>query len=244
MLIFYAGVVCAAESVPSGVTDLFREGNVAYEKGEYLKAIDNYERIMSMGYESPAIYFNVANAYFKSGNKGKAILNYERAKKLDPSDSDITANEKYIRSKTGTSTAPAKGVLAWGPVRRYLAAFSADNILIFSSILYILGLGMLAAAMIFRVYGRYFLCLSVGLFVAAVLNLSIVLHTTSIAGKEAVIISPEVESKYGPFPTATVFFSLREGTIVRIIQEKDEWCKVNRSDGKSGWIPKKDLEII
>ncbi|HNX90561.1 MAG TPA: tetratricopeptide repeat protein, partial [Candidatus Omnitrophota bacterium] len=234
-VMFCAPVISGwAESV-SSVDDLFAEGNALYEKAEYAKAIETYEKILSMGYESGALYFNMANAYFRAGNKGKAIVNYKRAEKLIPSDSDVAANERFIRSKIGATGMPDDGVWSWGPIRRYCAAFSADEVLKIFSGLFIAAIIMLAGAIVFRVYWRYLIGVSALLFLFAGIDLAIAAHQISLVGKEAVITSAEVEAKYGPFPTATVFFQLREGATVRIVQEKDDWCKVKRSDGKSGW---------
>jgi len=58
------------------------------------------------------------------------------------------------------------------------------------------------------------------------------------------VVVPRTEVFYGPFESATKFFSLQEGMKARVVNEKEDWYKVKRDDGKSGWIKKDTLEII
>ena len=75
-------------------------------------------------------------------------------------------------------------------------------------------------------------------------NLVITWHKANAIGKEAVILSPEFDSRYGPFDSATVFFKLYEGMKVRVLRDKDAWDKVERVDGKMGWIKREAIGII
>ena len=84
---------------------LFLEGNKYYEKEDFSGAINNYEKIIELGYESTALFYNLGNACFKSGKLGAAILYYEKAKKINPADKDVSYN------LTLANTPPAKNIL-------------------------------------------------------------------------------------------------------------------------------------
>ena len=66
----------------------------------------------------------------------------------------------------------------------------------------------------------------------------------SVAGKEAVIIAEKTDAKFEPFDTATTHFTLYEGMKVYVVSLKDPWCRIERSDKKTGWVKTSDLEIF
>ena len=88
------------------------------------------------------------------------------------------------------------------------------------------------------------LSVSFVLLTVLVLNLYVISIKVYNTDREGVIITQKVESRYGPFDSATVFFKLHEGIKVKILDRKGDWVKVKRADGKIGWIPKGDVEVI
>jgi len=70
----------------------FEQANQLYRDGEYQKAVQMFEQVVKNGYESPALYYNLGNAYFKLNSLPASILNFERAKRLSPNDDDINYN--------------------------------------------------------------------------------------------------------------------------------------------------------
>ena len=58
---------------------LFETGNKLYEERKYPEAAAAYETILAAGHASPAIYFNLGNAYFKASQTGRALVAYRRA---------------------------------------------------------------------------------------------------------------------------------------------------------------------
>ncbi len=75
-------------------------GNDYYQKQQYDKAVQAYNKVLNEGYESAELYYNLGNAYYRKGNLGYAILNYERALKLSPGDDDIRHNLALANSRT------------------------------------------------------------------------------------------------------------------------------------------------
>jgi len=62
--------------------------------------------------------------------------------------------------------------------------------------------------------------------------------------KQAIIFAPSVEIKSEPSEMGTILFPLHEGTKVLVLDEENNWLEIKISDGRIGWIQKKDLEII
>ena len=54
----------------------------------------------------------------------------------------------------------------------------------------------------------------------------------------------KAEALFGPFDSATKFFTLHEGMGVTILSSKNGWYKVRRADGKAGWIYEDGVERI
>ena len=58
---------------------LFEQATELYNKGEYSKAIENYDQILKNGEHSAQLYFNMGNCYYKLNAIGPSIYYYEKA---------------------------------------------------------------------------------------------------------------------------------------------------------------------
>ena len=85
----------AFSAFASADDSLMRQGNTAYQNGDYELAIDCYQEIIQHGNEGAILYYNLGNAYFKAKQTPEALLWYERALRLDPSNEDIKHNIAY-----------------------------------------------------------------------------------------------------------------------------------------------------
>ena len=74
----------------------FEKANRLYEQGDYAAAIYGFKSLAE-DEPSPAILFNLGNAYFKAGQKGRAIYCYRWALQLAPRDPDVRANLRFVR---------------------------------------------------------------------------------------------------------------------------------------------------
>jgi tetratricopeptide (TPR) repeat protein len=233
-----------AEAQDPAIEAAFNKGNACYESGQYPSAIAEYEKILNGGYESANIYFDLGNAYYRSGRIGKAILNYCRAKRLKPDDPDTVSNYRFVKRKILAPVVQEGSFWTLEPISRYDGYFTADGVLGVSASLFILAMAALLLAILkkenFLKYFAAFLVLVTLMF----FNYFIAWHKIYAIGKEAVVTVPSAETHYGPADTATVYFKLTEGSEVLVLDEKDEWYRVKRADGKTGWIKKDGIEII
>jgi tetratricopeptide (TPR) repeat protein len=248
MLGLIFGITCRAgedKTLPRANPELlFRLGNEYYEKAEYDRAADEYEKILTGGHESAELYYNLAGAYFKSGKLGKATLNYERAKRIMPRDADLISNYRYARTMVKGKFIPGGGVWTWRPFRIYCGNFAIDELTWVSSGLYLLVIILIFAAIIRPSIGRYHVMAIFLLVGFILLNSAIIWHKSDLAKTGGVIVVLRTEALYGPFDSATKFFTLHEGMGVSVLKSKNGWCKVRRADGKAGWIHKNDVEMI
>ena len=231
-------------ALPEGdARDLFDRAGQAYREGRYQQAAEMYEKILAGGKESGPLYYNLGNSYFKQGLTGPAVLSYERARRLMPRDGDLAANLKYARAFV-RGYAPEKrnfGMrLLLGPAQ--VMTLNELTVLIAgmtgaAAVLYLIKLcrarqgRMARTAMLVLVFGALFL------LAAAVVS-------GRTARGQGVIVAKQLEAKFEPRENATGHYELYEGSRVRVLQREGEWLKIQRPDGKSGWIPAAGLEEI
>ncbi|MFH1847066.1 MAG: SH3 domain-containing protein [Candidatus Omnitrophota bacterium] len=224
--------------------EFFRKGNEYYEKGEYAKAVSEYESILSSGLENGTVYYNLAGAYFKLHKLGKAIVNYERAKCFMPRDSDLAANYRFARAEITGPVILRKGLWAWKPLRIYSEKFTINEFTWTLSVMFILILAMIFIFILRARMEWYQIVILCALCFFMVLDLTVLAHKVRDRKTAAVAIERDAEVLFGPFDSATKFFTLNEGMIVNILQGKDDWYKIKRVDGKVGWVKKQALERV
>ena len=244
-VVFSMAALCYAEEGKSNLDRIFYRGNDAYEKGEYPEAIAEYKKIFATGSGSGPLYYNLGNAYFKTGDLANAVLNYERAKRLMPRDADLRANYRFASGKIANRIPEEeKGIWKWRFVRLYAGNFTINELLITTSGIYVLILILFAVGMYYPGTKKRVFIAVLLFFLFGVCNSAVVWHKASGIGRDAIILSREADSRYGPFDTATTFFKLHGGMRVRVLKDKADWCKIERTDGNVGWVRKDDLEII
>ena len=128
-------------------TQLFYTGNHYYKSQDYLKAVEQYLKILDMGIENGPLYYNIGNGFLKLGKVGYEILCYEKAKRLMPHDSDLKANLAYAKSLTDESAAEEqRRNIFTQAIRRMYSDVSLGAIAAITLITYIALLGEIGRA--------------------------------------------------------------------------------------------------
>ena len=232
----------------SQIDDLMKQGNAAYQNGNYQNAISDYEKLVNDGYEGVSLYYNLGNAYYKDGKLGYSILYYEKALKLSPNDDDIQHNLAIANSKTvdRINTLPRFFIFQWW--ESLLSFFSVKGWTYFTYVLFIL---ILAAA------GAYFFIKNPliqrysffgGLVILVLFILSAVMLAINVNRqlnvKNGIIIAQAVSAKLSPDTKSNDAFVIHEGLKVKMEDKVDDWVKVRLNDGKIGWLPQSDIAQI
>jgi tetratricopeptide (TPR) repeat protein len=226
----------------------FSAANDLYRGGKYAEAISTYEKIVSNGYESPALYYNLGNAYYKSGNIPAAILNYERAKRLAPGDEDVLHNLRLanLRIVDKIEPVPRLFFVGWWDGLIGLASSSGWGSIAIGA-LWLAAL-LLAGFRIVRGGLAQKLLLFPGI---AMVLFSIFAFTAGgiQGGRErsesaAILFAPTASVKSAPDAGSTDLFVVHEGVRVDVLDSVGEWEKIRLADGKEGWLPMADLKVI
>ena len=227
---------------------IFNLANASYEKADYTMAINQYEKLIKLGYESEELYFNLGNSYYKSRQIGNAILHYERALRISPGNKDIEYNLRLLNDQTvdKIEIIPRIFFMQWWFDLSGL--YSSDY---WSRILLI----TFTLSCIF--FGLFYYVLSPerkkGVFVIFLMFLSISLlslcfsKTQNLIEKkdtEAIILNENIYVKTAPGQSSDDKFILHEGTKVSILEVIEGWHEIRLTDGKRGWAPSNSLGVI
>jgi len=227
---------------------LLDTANTAYSKGDFEKAAQYYERIISLSYESPEVYFNLGNAYYKTDKIGMSILNYERAKKISPYDEDIAFNLQLAGQRTMDKIEPLPKLFleeGWDNLKSKHSerTWGIRSIICFAASLFFLGVFITSGPVLSKQIGFW---LAIIFFVCSSITFSISQsrHNDITEKYSGVIIATSVEIKNAPAESGTKLFILHEGTVVSSFEINGDWVKVELTKEKVGWVKKSSLEFI
>ena len=243
-LVWVSSIALAADPHTTPQTTFF-EANTLYTQGQYVEAAEAYETVLQSGFASGNVYFNLGNAYFKAGQAGKAILNYERARRLLPSDSDLAANLQFARTSTGTEM--CRPPLWQRLVFPLTGTLTTDSFVWFTSGAYTLLFVVLAVSRLWPPRPQWLLYISSGLLaLLVVMTTSLVQQLrTNDWQRQALVLAQEDRSvRFEPAKNGTIHFSVQEGTLVHVLDVREDWAQVARCDGRRGWIEGNVLEEL
>jgi len=236
----------AAESYPDS---LFRAGVEAYSTGDWAQALDDWSDVAATGLRSKELYFNLGNAYFKTGETARAILQYERALRLDPSDADVRYNLEFARSMTQDRIDEVPEFILKTWVRKVNYLLSPDTWAILSLVLLALTLALVLLFLLGPSAGTR----RTGFFTGiAALLLTLMCWGFARSQKadaerhdSAIVMRPVSSVTSSPSADAAKsLFILHEGTKVKVLDVVSGYTDIELSDGRRGWIPSGDIEVI
>jgi tetratricopeptide (TPR) repeat protein len=177
--------------------------------------------------------FNLGNEHARRGETGRAVLAFERALAIDPHDADARANLEQVRKDAGLYREPPA---AW---RRPLALLGTNEWAWtgLAALVALAGLVFLRRAF----PGR-----------RAVLATLTVLVLVAAAGAvvraddldRAVVVADDARLLVSPWEAAESLGPLASGRLVRIRRAYEDYVEVRDETGRTGWVPRADVEEI
>ena len=227
---------------------LFETGNSQYAQNNFEEAIKNYEKVLDAGYESAAVYYNLANANYKLNRIAPSVYNYEKALALKPNDKEIKNNLEFAQNMTidAITPLPENTFKRWW--NQLLHIFSLDG----WAILTVVCMLLFALSFIIYYFGKT-TALKRGFFTTSFVALGLGLLSLALAFQAqsneknkqfAIVFSAEAEIKSEPNLASEEAFVLHEGTKVRVLETEGDWQMIRLADGKEGWIPATDIKIL
>lgn len=221
----------------------------AYAHERFATAARIYQSIIDSVGESSQLYYNIGNCYYRMDSIAQAVLFYERALLIDPSDRDARFNLDMARARTVDKVVPASEMFFVAIFNKLVLSFSINQWASAAVISFVLALCLLLVYFFVPHIGAKkvgFTLAIVALLVTIFANIAAFRQRDHIQHRTgAVVMSPSAVVKSTPSQSGTDLFILHEGTHVDIIDgSMREWVEIHVSDGKEGWLSRKEIEII
>lgn len=227
---------------------LFEEANAAYQAGDYEVAASKYEEILDKGETSAELYYNLGNAYYKLNKVAPSIYYYEKALQLDPKDEDILNNIEFARNMAidDIEAVEKAGLDKW--VNELISVFSFSTwailaisfsvLFVFFFLWYYFSGSSLAKRILFGV--------AIGCLVFCMLSVVFAFQQRSYIedNQFAIVFSEEAEVRDEPNLRGESSFELHEGTKARLLENYQEWTKIELANGAQGWMKTEDLRKL
>jgi tetratricopeptide (TPR) repeat protein len=243
-LFLFVAIVPAKASPDS----LFNKGNKLYQDGLYEEAIVSYGSVINEGFESDALYYNLANACFRSNKLGKARLYYEKSLKLNPSNEDAQENISYLEGLLADKFEEVPVIFFKKWIKSMVISRSSNQWAYASMLSFVLCILAILAYLLIRTRAIR----KIG-FYSSILFLFLSLSSMAASWKQhllirnpdaAVVTDLSVNAKSAPRETGTGLFILHEGAKVWLEDKTGGWQEIRLSDGRKGWVPAESIEAI
>ncbi len=228
--------------------ELFDKANTHFQNGNYIQAIQAYDSLLTKGFISKEVYYNLGNTYLKIEDLGNAVLNYERALLQKPGYKDARNNLSYARSMLidDLETISPFFLKKWWDSLRQSASSTTWSIVA----LLILCSGIIGW-IVWQFSGNR-LKRKQGFFAGLILILISILPFALAASRsafeyhsgQAIILEKEVALRIAADVRSREIYLLHEGTKVELIDEIETWKKVKLTNGEEGWLFGEALEEI
>ncbi|NAS12486.1 tetratricopeptide repeat protein [Poritiphilus flavus] len=227
---------------------LFNRATSAYNEGDYEKAIERYMEILDKGQHSAALYYNLGNSYYKLNQIAPSIYYYEKALLLQPNDPEIKTNLSYARNMT------LDAIEALPETSLSRIYNSITGLFTFDEWSYV-GVGFMllfVLAYLAFYYLRYSSHKRIA-FVTSMISLILVVVCLVFAfmqyrnfetDQPAIVFAEESVVKSEPNQRSSQVFVLHEGTKVNVLDQLEDYRKIQLVDGKTGWIQAEDVKLL
>lgn len=243
--------LCCLFTVSLGLSQnnaLFTQATESYNKGEYAKAIEKYEQILKNGEHSAAVYFNLGNCHYKLNAIGPSVYYFEKALLLNPGDSEILNNLSYAQNMRldAIEEMPKTEIgELYDSLINFLSfdqwAYAAVSLIFLFVLAYLFYFFLRFASQ-----KRIAFIVSVFSFVLGLLCIlmSYLQFQEFKNDNPAVVFSQEVNVSSEPNNNSEIVFTIHEGTKVNVLDQLNEWKKIQLADGQTGWLIAQNIRLL
>ena len=228
---------------------VFDQANQAFKKGDFSKAIQHYEAILESGKYSSDLHYNLGNAYYQNGQLPQAILAYERALQLEPYHEECLQNISMARLEVTEEIAPAPIFFLQSWWQNWLYGLSISAWFGLAITLFWLS----AAGLVVWQLGqernlRKWGFLGGGIaFALALLPLVSGLSAQKKAGTLSdlgIVMEEGISLQSAPSERSPALRRVYPGSRLEILEQNEEWFKVQLNSGEEGWVMGSSFERV
>jgi len=228
--------------------DLFEEANSAYQDGNYDVAVSKYEAILNNGETSAELYYNLGNAHYKMNHVAPSIYYYEKALQLDPADADIKNNIEFARNMAidDIEEVEQTGFSIW--FNSFISSFPYTTWAVLGIIFSVLFVTMFLFYYfsIKTLYKRLFFTGAIVFVIFCIVSVIFAFQQQSYIqdNQYAIIFNEEVEVRDEPNLRGGASFQLHEGTKAKVLEDFQEWSRIELSNGAQGWVNSAEIRKL
>jgi tetratricopeptide (TPR) repeat protein len=226
----------------------FEAGNIAYKTGDYKTAIYEYESVIDARKHSADLYFNLGNCYFKLNKVAPAIYNYEKALVINPdyyqAENNIQVAQKLlvddikIIKKVGFALWLQKGTSAYHyNTWAWIAVYLGGLFLLFFCVYYFVDKTIIK---------RLFFIAMIVVLIMILISLfcAVFEKNRDQSERPAIVFAAISPLKKAPKTISKDIIILHEGTKVFVLEAKENYKKVQLTDGQIGWILSENIKEV
>ncbi|HET6443176.1 MAG TPA: tetratricopeptide repeat protein [candidate division Zixibacteria bacterium] len=248
VVILIAGVKLLMPKSTANV-DAIETASRLHASGNYDRAIEIYEQLLTQGVNDSVVFYNLGNAYYSIGDIGRAVANYNRAAQLDPRDPDIKANlelargqitEPFIENDPGFIGVLSKITDGWLSVN--------ETAIVALSFWFLAGLLLIGIRYTrdreLRTGFQYATILVILLLLLAGLSLGSRLYVEQ-SHPEGVVVVPTIAVSSEPNDGFATDLNLSSEAEIRFIKTNGAWGRLaTPGDSLQNWIPLDTVEMV
>lgn len=224
----------------TNLDSLFAQANNFYASEKYDSSIVLYDSILSLGYESEEVYYNLGNCYYLKGNIPNSILYFEKSLVINPNSLDAKSNLEITHKRISyLEELPQLFVYKWW--NYFIDIFSVKIWAIV--VLVFLWLSCFAIYLFYTIKKkRLFNTIIILVMVSCVFTGA--LNSKINSSQKVYGILSEKSAIYVQANTNNRLSEVGQGNKALILSEKDEWIFVRFSNGLQGWLKMESLLVI
>jgi tetratricopeptide (TPR) repeat protein len=212
-----------------------------YDEGAFAAAADQWASVAEEEPDAVDARINAAQAYLQADDLGRAMLWFRRAQLLDPRHSAVQLGLALVRALRVDILGDEPGIipaverlsaevvsrteLAWLTVLSWSAAFCMGMLAYLRRKWRFAAAGTIVVA-----------CLMVILLIGRELSVSIA-PTGIITAFETILHSE-------PSIDGVALARIYAGAEASVIDHREEWTLITLADGRAGWVPAEDVEML
>ena len=254
LLVLFSIVFFEMPAVSSTLSDSqksFEHGNDLYLQGRFQESIQEYQKLINLGYASDVLYYNLGLAFIKTTQLGFAVWAFEKALILNPFNAHAEENLANVRKEIPDSIEHQR--LSF--LQKYLWFFSHRSIFLFFIISESAFFFLLFIVIVFQKFHKRplrqfsYTTLMIMLMIA-LFSGTCYFAQRHILSQEYHIVMNASSLKEGPVLTASNLFEIPIGTkIVHVEQENlhnksSSFLFVKLPNGLLGWVETKNTHSL
>lgn len=241
LAILFTACICNGQSI---VNHDINTGVELYSQDKYSTALDAFNKILYDGRESAILYYNIGNVHAKLKNNAEAIWAYEKALKLNPQLEEAKLNLHQLNKEIDNEIIHIKPffLLKWWDVIIKIFSPNTWAILCLISIILYICLMCFKWLSVYPVSHKYLI--STFIFWLVLLIIASSSFYDFEDHSKAIIMQDEISLHIGADERSDKIIDLPAGLKVIILDQIDDWLKIQLPDLSIGWVSQDDARRI